>query len=153
MNLIQGNSSEIVNLLTQEVIKNSKLTFFKSEDLNYDEFYWFVCYNESQIIGVIKTQKSIFSTPEHPFMAINYISITPQFQNQGIASKLLELCFTHFAGGYLMGTDFSDEGMKLVKKMRSLAIAHDVYYVDPIVRRNLDDFNISKKELYFLYKK
>lgn len=153
MNFIKGYSSEIVKTLNSSIIKNSELTFFKPQDLSHDEFYWFIYYDSTQIIGIVKTQKSMYATPEHPFKAINYISINPKFQNQGIASKLLDQCFSHFSGGYLMGTDFSDEGMKLIQKMRTLAITHDVYYIDPIIRRNLDDFSLSKKELYLLYKK
>lgn len=152
MQFIQGYSQEILSKITASIINDAQLKFFTPQDLNYEQYYWFICYNNDQIIGVIKTQKSMFHTPEFPFMGFNYISVHKEFQNKRIASQLLEMCFKHFSNNYLMGTDFEDDGTKLIEKMRELAIEYDVYYVDALIRRKLESFPPSKQDIYKLYR-
>lgn len=158
MNYIQGFSETILTNIKTNVINNSELDYFRSMDFDFNDYYWFIFYNDQEIIGIIKTQKSIFYETDYPFWGISYVSVNKKYKNQKIASKLLENCFKHFKDYFLIGTEFSEEGIALLQKARNLAMNHNVYYIDePIKKEIMNSLNNrypSKQELYqSFYKK
>lgn len=158
MKYVQGYSPEILKNISSKICNDSEVEYFKPSDLDYDGYYWFMFYNEEEIIGILKTQKSMFCTTEHPFQGLNYISVNKKYQNQKIASQLLEACFKHFKDGYIINTDFSDEGARLFQKFRSLAIEYNVYYIDENIKKDIinsshNDFPTKSDLFNIFYKK
>lgn len=159
MKIYAGTSTKIINELSNKIdaTKNKDVFWnhpfdFLSEDPRY---VWFVLELEEEIVGVIKTQKSIFYTERYPFFGINYIMIKEKFRGLGLAKELIESLFQYNQDGYLIGTEFTEEGQKLNILLKKMAIKYNVYYICPEIKETLtsEDSYPEKSELFEKYLK
>jgi GNAT superfamily N-acetyltransferase len=116
--------------------QNPDFYYFRFAHLFSDHPLFFIMYNEKEIIGVLKTQRSSFYQEKYPFQGINYISVKDKYQNKGIARQLYEAMFKYFSNGFIVGTDYetNDSQLKLEKMSYRLAKENKVYF---LTRQNI----------------
>lgn len=136
-----------------EKLKSSKIEYFNFYDLNEESYEFIIKYSKekSEILGIIKTQKSLFYEPNFPFTGINYISVNSNYMRQGVASELIEQLFQKHQDGHLINTDFNESGKHLQEIFKNMAIKYNVYYIDQDILRSLENWPKSKEALYKLY--
>jgi GNAT superfamily N-acetyltransferase len=99
--------------------------------LNEDSEYVFpVIMEGDKIVGISELQRN---PDNHRIFWIKFISIDPEYQGQGNASKLAEEIFS-FAkqGGYILeGSSYNEDGYKKLKPvLNRLAIQYSVNFID-----------------------
>lgn len=111
-------------------INNFKYFSTNSDFLYIDKVYFFALYIDDKMVGLAHIRKSPYI--ENTYW-LSYLSILPEYENMGYASKLSEYIFKWFSDNDFQfeTSSYSEKGfVKLKPLFNRLAKKYDVKFID-----------------------
>lgn len=127
----EQSEKTIFNFNELEEMKYGSVTFE-----GYNEFVYAIAHTENKVVGILKLKINGEDSRRNKGFKnwVNFITVHPDFQNQGISKKLIELGFKWLSENgfdHILVSGYSSKGFFFAKdNFRSIAKKYNLKYKD-----------------------